>query len=165
MPVGGGDVEGLAGNFGASEIRNQMLGDIAGTRRRAQRHQSCADGEAEDSEGGGHRQRAAVEPRAAWPRKRDDRCGLGSVCLKRRSRRSGRRQRRDSFGKRLRGRFTRRVATDRVTQLGETPILGGESRVGAHLALERERAHGVEFAVERSVKSERRSPTSRSVMP
>ena len=46
------------------------------------------------------------------------------------------------------------MTTDRVTQLCEAPILGGERRIVAHLALEFERAHGVEFAVQGSVEPE-----------
>ena len=47
------------------------------------------------------------------------------------------------------------MTTDRVTQRREAPILGGERGIVAHLALERERAHGVEFAVKRSVESDK----------
>ena len=75
--------------------------------------------------------------------------------LRRGNRRSGRRQRRDAVGKRLRGRFTRRMTADRVTQRCEAPVLGGERRIVAHLALERERGHGVELAVERGVEPEK----------
>ena len=114
MPVGGGDVERLAGDLGARKIRHQMLRDIARARRRAQRRKARADRKAEDGEGGRHRQRAAVEPRATP--ERDDRRGRGCGRLRRGGRRSGRRQRRDPVGKRLRSRFTRRVTTDRVTQ-------------------------------------------------
>ena len=89
------------------------------------------------------------------PPKRHDRRGRGCGRLRRGSRRSGRRQRRDAVGKRLRGRFTRRVTTDRVTQRCEAPVLGGEGGIVAQLALELERAHGVEFAVQGGVESQK----------
>ena len=47
------------------------------------------------------------------------------------------------------------MTTDRVAQRREAPILGGERRIVAQLALELERAHGVEFAVQRSVESQK----------
>src|ERR1700722_1628219 len=130
-----------------------MLGDIAGARWRAQRRKPCADGEAEDSKGGGHRKRAAVEPRAT-PKWHDGR-GRGGGRLRRGSRWSGPRQRRDTIGEHLRGRFTWRVTTNGVAQRREAPILGGERRIVAHLTLELERAHGVQFAVKRRVKPEK----------
>ena len=46
------------------------------------------------------------------------------------------------------------MATDRVAQRREAPILGGERRIVAQLALERERSHGVELAVEGGVELE-----------
>ena len=86
--------------------------------------------------------------------KRNDRRDRGCGPLRRGSRRSGRGQRRDAVGKRLRGRFARRVTTDGVTQRSEAPILGGDRRIVAHLALEFERSHGVELAVQGGVESE-----------
>ena len=46
------------------------------------------------------------------------------------------------------------MTTDRVTQRCEAPIVGGERGIVAHLALEFERAHGVELAVQGGVESE-----------
>src|SRR3984957_15127508 len=43
MPVGGGDVEGLTGNFRAGEIRDEILGAVARARWRAQRREPRAD--------------------------------------------------------------------------------------------------------------------------
>ena len=90
----------------------------------------------------------------APPPERDDRRARGCGRL-RRGGRSGGRQRRDAVGKRLRGRFTRRVTTDRVTQLREAPVLGGDRGIVAHLALEFERAHRVELAVQGGVEPEK----------
>ena len=50
MPVGGGDIEGLAGNFGAGKIRDQMLRDIGRARGRAQRRKPCADRKAQNAQ-------------------------------------------------------------------------------------------------------------------
>ena len=105
--------------------------------------------EAKDGERGRHRQRAAVEPRTAP--ERDDGCARGRRGLRRGRRR---RQRRDALGKRLRRGFPRRMTADCVTQRRETPVLAGERRIIAHLALEGERGHRIELAVERSVEPE-----------
>ena len=55
----------------------------------------------------------------------------------------------------MRGRFTRRVTTDRVAQRREAPVFGGDRRIVAHLALELERGHGVELAVQGGVEPEK----------
>ena len=85
-------------------------------------------------------------------RRRGTTVAVGGGCLRRGCRR---RQRRDAVGKRLRRGFTRRVVTDRVAQRREALILRGERRIVAHLALERERGHGVELAVESGVEPEK----------
>ena len=47
------------------------------------------------------------------------------------------------------------MTTDRVTQVRQAPVFGGEGRIIAQLALELERAHGVEFAVQCGVESQK----------
>ncbi len=47
------------------------------------------------------------------------------------------------------------MTTNRVAQRCEAPVFGGERRIVAHLALEPERGHGVELAVEGSVESQK----------
>ena len=66
-----------------------------------------------------------------------------------------RRQRSDAPGKRLRRGFTRRVAANRLTQRSEALIFRRERRIVAHRALEGERGHRVELAVERGVEPEK----------
>ena len=46
------------------------------------------------------------------------------------------------------------MTADCVTQRSETPVLAGERRIVAHRALEGERGHRIELAVERSVEPE-----------
>ena len=47
------------------------------------------------------------------------------------------------------------MTADRVAQRCEAPVFGGERRIVAHLALELERGHGVELAVEGSVEPQK----------
>ena len=47
------------------------------------------------------------------------------------------------------------MTSDRVAQRREAPVFGGDRRIVAHLALELERGHGVELAVQGSVEPEK----------
>ena len=144
MPVGRGDVIGLAGDLRAGEVGHEALCDAFRRVPHSQRGQARPDGDAEGGERGGERQRARRAP-CRTPDRRE-RCGRG--------RRGRRRQRGDAVGERLR----RALAGGRAAGGGahrlEAPVFRRERRVSGELALELERAHRVEFAVESSAQPE-----------
>ena len=47
------------------------------------------------------------------------------------------------------------MTTNRVAQRRKAPVFGGQRRIVAHLALELERGHGVEFAVQGGVEPQK----------
>ena len=153
MPVGGGDVEGLAGDLGAREIRNQMLRDIgraAGVRSdvspaptakpRTAKEAAIASARLSSQRGAGTERRSRLEAPAQagelLERTRSaPRCGRQAPAGPPHAARDGGLRREAPRG----------------------AGIGGERRIVAHLALECERAHGVELAVKRGVEPEQRA--------
>ncbi len=134
VPVGGGDVERLARDFGAREIGDEAGGDVVGGAWRPQRHDARADSEGDGGDRSGERENSGAGP--------------GRSPNRRRRRRRRRRQRRDAVGERARRGFARSVAADRVPRRRDELVLRRKRRVGAHLALEFKPIGGVELAVE-----------------